>query len=139
LIEVLRAYDKPVICAFEATSNYHRPMAWRLIEAGIDVRLVSSMALARTREALHNGWDKNDPRDAQVILHMLRIGAAQRYHDPIRAGINDVQELSKTHEAIAKAKTSRCASASLTSPGAPRAPFAPRFRANVGIIRFPGN
>ena len=32
------------------------------------------MALARTREALHNGWDKNDPRDAQVILHMLRIG-----------------------------------------------------------------
>ena len=38
------------------------------------------MALARTREAPHNGWDKNDPRDAQVILHMLRIGAAtQRY------------------------------------------------------------
>jgi hypothetical protein len=29
------------------------------------------MALARTREALHNGWDKNDPKDAQVILHML--------------------------------------------------------------------
>lgn len=105
LIETLRAYGKPVICAFEATGNYHRPIAWRLIEAGFDVRLVSSMALARTREALHNGWDKNDPRDAQVILHMLRIGATQRYHDPLRAGINDVQELSKTHEAIAKAKT----------------------------------
>ena len=60
------------------------------------------MALARTREALHNGWDKNDPRDAQVILHMLRIGATQRYHDPLRAGINDVQELSKTHEAMPK-------------------------------------
>jgi len=105
LIEVLHGYGKPVICAFEATGNYHRPIAWRLIEADFDVRLVSSMALARTREALHNGWDKNDPRDAQVILHMLRIGATQRYHDPIRAGINDVQELSKTHEAIAKAKT----------------------------------
>jgi transposase len=105
LIEVLRAYGKPVICAFEATGDYHRPIAWRLIEASFEVRLVSSMALARTREALHNGWDKNDPRDAQVILHMLRIGATQRYHDPIRAGINDVQELSKTHEAIAKAKT----------------------------------
>jgi transposase len=87
-IETLRAYGKPVICAFEATGNYHRPIAWRLIEAGFDVRLVSSMALARTREALHNGWDKNDPRDAQVILHMLRIGATQRYHDPLRAGIN---------------------------------------------------
>jgi hypothetical protein len=77
LIETLRAYGKPVICAFEATGNYHRPIAWRLIEAGFDVRLVSLMALARTREALHNGWDKNDPRDAPVILHMLRIGATQ--------------------------------------------------------------
>lgn len=105
LIEVLHGYGKPAICAFEATGNYHRPIAWRLIEAGFDVRLVSSMALARTREALHNGWDKNDPRDAQVILHMLRIGATQRYHVSIKAGINDVQELSKTHEAIAKVKT----------------------------------
>jgi hypothetical protein len=69
------------------------------------VRLVSSLALARTREALHNSWDKNDPKDAQVILHMLRIQATQVYHDPLRAGINDVQELSKTHEAIARAKT----------------------------------
>jgi len=63
------------------------------------------MALARTREALHNGWDKNDPKDAQVILHMLRIDATQRYHDPLVAGINDIQELSKTHEAISRAKT----------------------------------
>lgn len=34
---------------------------------------------------------------------MLRIQATQVYHDPLRAGIND--ELSKTHEAIAAAKT----------------------------------
>ncbi|MDE4561860.1 IS110 family transposase [Sinorhizobium meliloti SM11] len=105
LIEVLQAYGRPVVCGFEATGNYHRPIAWRLAEAGYEVRLVSSLALARTREALHNSWDKNDPKDAQVILHMLRIQATQRYHDPLRAGINDVQELSKTHEAIAKAKT----------------------------------
>jgi len=105
LIEVLRAYGRPVVCGFEATGNYHRPIAWRLAEAGFEVRLISSLALARTREALHNSWDKNDPKDAQVMLHMLRIQATQRYHDPLRAGINDVQELSKTHEAIAKAKT----------------------------------
>ena len=105
LITTLAAYDRRVVCAFEATGNYHRPLAWRLIEAGFETRLVSSMALARTREALHNGWDKNDPKDAQVILHMLRIGATQRFHDPLIAGINDVQELSKTHEAISKAKT----------------------------------
>lgn len=54
---------------------------------------------------LHNGWDKNDPKDAQVILHMLRIGATQAYVDPLAAGINDLQELSKTHETISKAKT----------------------------------
>lgn len=89
----------------EATGNYHRPIAWRLREAGFQVRLVSSVALARTREALHDGWDKNDPKDAQVILHTLRIGASQTYHDPLAAGINDVQDLSKTHEAIAGAKT----------------------------------
>jgi transposase len=105
LIEVLQAYGRPVVCAFEATGNYHRPIGWRLAEAGFEVRLVSSLALARTREALHNSWDKNDPKDAQVILHMLRIQATQLYHDPLRAGINDVQELSKTHEAIARAKT----------------------------------
>ncbi|MBG0792444.1 IS110 family transposase [Methylocystis sp. H62] len=104
-VGTLAGYIRPVICAFEATGNYHRPLAWRLIEAGFEARLVSSMALARTREALHNGWDKNDPKDAQVILHMLRIGATQRYYDPLVAGINDVQELSKTHEAISRAKT----------------------------------
>lgn len=94
-----------MVCAFEATGNYHRPIVWRLAEAGFEVRLVSSLALARTREALHNSWDKNDPKDAQVMLHMLRIQATQVYHGPLRAGINDVQELSKTHEAIARAKT----------------------------------
>ena len=83
LIEALLAYGRPVICAFEATGNYHRPLAWRLAEAGFEVRLVSSLALARTREALHNSWDKNDPKDAQVILHMLRIQATQIYHDPV--------------------------------------------------------
>jgi transposase len=105
LVELLTGLGQPITCAFEATGNYHRPVAWRLLQAGFEVRLISSLALARTREALHNGWDKNDPKDAQVILHMLRIGASQRYHDPLAAGINDVQELSKTHDAISRAKT----------------------------------
>ncbi|MDX8542059.1 transposase, partial [Mesorhizobium abyssinicae] len=61
LVEVLQTYGRPVVCGFEATGNYHRPIAWRLAEAGFEVRLVSSLALARTREALHNSWDKNDP------------------------------------------------------------------------------
>lgn len=104
-IDQLRALNCPVQIGFEATGNYHRPLAWRLLEAGFDLRLISSVALARTREALHNGWDKNDPKDAQVMLHMLRIGATQRYYDPLMHGINDWQELSKTHEIVSKAKT----------------------------------
>jgi hypothetical protein len=105
LVEILTAYGNSVVIGFEATGDYHRGLAYRLLSAGFELRLVSSVALARTREALHNGWDKNDPKDAQVILHMLRIGAIQRYVDPLVAGINDLQELSKTHEAISKAKT----------------------------------
>jgi len=105
LIGILSDLKEPVLCGFEATGNYHRPLAWRLLEAGFDVRLISSVALARTREALHNSWDKNDPKDAQVILHMLKIGACQRYYDPLARGISDIQELSKTHEAISRAKT----------------------------------
>ena len=57
-IDRLRALNCPVQIGFEATGNYHRPLAWRLLEAGFDLRLISSVALARTREALHNGWDK---------------------------------------------------------------------------------
>lgn len=89
--------------AFDATANYL--LAYRLLEAGFALRLVSSVALARTREALHNGWDKNDPKDEQVILHVLKIGVTQTYLDPMRSGINDIQELSKAHEMISKAET----------------------------------
>lgn len=105
LADDLTAIGRPVIVGFEATGNYHRTLAHRLLSAGFELRLISSVALARTREALHNGWDKNDSKDAQVILHMLKIGATQRYVDPLAAGINDLQEMSKTHEAISKAKT----------------------------------
>lgn len=103
--EQLTAIGRPIVVGFEATGNYHRTLAHRLLTAGFELRLISSVALARTREALHNGWDKNDPKDAQVILHMLRIGATQRYVDPLAAGINDLQELSKTHETISRMKT----------------------------------
>ena len=39
-MEVLQTYDGPVVRGFEATGNYHRPIAWRLAEAGFEVRLV---------------------------------------------------------------------------------------------------
>lgn len=105
LINLLRSYQRPVRVAFEATGNYHRALVYQVCLAGFEIKLISSIALARTREALHNSWDKNDPKDAQVILHMMAIGAAQFYHDPLMHGTNDIQELSKTHDVISKSKT----------------------------------
>lgn len=105
LAALLREYERPVRVAFEATGNYHRALAYHLTQAGFETKLVSSVAMARTREALHNSWDKNDPKDAQVILHILAIGAEQFYHDPLIQGTNDVQELSKTHDIVSKSKT----------------------------------
>lgn len=103
LVQILADPGPSATCGLEATGNCRRPLAWRPLQAGFEVRLISS--LARPREALHNGWDKNDPEDAQAILHMLRIGASLRYLDPLLAGLDDLQELSKTHEAISRAKT----------------------------------
>ena len=105
LITSLARYGRPVRAAFEATGNGHRALAYHLATAGFEVKRVSSVALARTRQALHNSWDKNDPRDAQVILHRMEIGNEQFYHDPLVCGTNDIQQLSKTHDIVSKSKT----------------------------------
>ncbi|QIE48010.1 IS110 family transposase (plasmid) [Pseudohalocynthiibacter aestuariivivens] len=105
LATTLASYDLPERIGFEATGNYHRVLAHHLGQAGFELKLVSSVGLARTREALHNSWDKNDPKDAQVILHMLEIGAVQFFHDPLVTGTADTQELSKTHEIVSRSKT----------------------------------
>ena len=80
-----------IIVSFEANGNYHRTLAHTLLTAGFEMRLISSVALAQTLEALHNGSDKNESKHAQVILHMPRLGSTQRYVDPVAAGINDLQ------------------------------------------------
>ena len=64
LSAALASYNLPVRIGFEATGNYHRTLAHHLGQAGFELKLVSSVALARTREALHNSWDKNDPKVA---------------------------------------------------------------------------
>ncbi|KAB7783838.1 Mobile element protein [Methylorubrum populi] len=46
LIALLADFGQPVTCGFEATGNYHRPSAWRLLQAGFAVRLISTVAVA---------------------------------------------------------------------------------------------
>lgn len=90
--------------AFEATGNYHRTIAYHLHLHGFELKLISSIASAKTREAMFNTWDKNDRKDTQVILHLLKTGLTQIYHDPLINNYNDVQELSKTHEQVSLRK-----------------------------------
>jgi len=92
LITSLARYGRPVRAAFEATGSDHRALAYHLATAGFEVKRLSSVALARSRQALHNSWDKNDPRDAQVIFQMLEIGNEQFYHDPLVCGTNHIQQ-----------------------------------------------
>jgi transposase len=104
LVATLRALAHPCEVAFEPTGDYHRPLAYVLGQAGCRLRFVSSLAVARTREALYNTWDKNDPKDAQVILHLLKQGTTQTYVDPLVTGYLDLQEVANTYQQISLRK-----------------------------------
>lgn len=105
LIDFLRGLGGRCRVALEPTGDYHRPLAHRLLRAGFEVVSISSVAQSRFREAMFNSWDKNDPKDAAVILEMLKQGRTQTYIDPMLAGHHDIQELSKTYYQISRART----------------------------------
>jgi transposase len=105
LVGFLHECNGPCRVGLEPTGNYHRPLAYRLLQEGFEVFLISSVAAARYRDALFNSWDKNDPKDAAVILQMLKEGRALYYHDPIAADTHDLQELSKTYMQVSLART----------------------------------
>lgn len=105
LVDLLNTLPRPARIAMEPTGDCHRTLAFRLLQEGFDVCLVSSVAGARYREAIFNSWDKNDPKDASVILALLKQGITLRYVDPLLAGHHGLQELSKTHYQISLAKT----------------------------------
>lgn len=105
LIDFLRGLGGNCRVAMEPTGDYHRPIAHRLLTSGFEVVSISSVAQSRFREAMFNSWDKNDPKDAAVILEMLKQGRTQRYVDPLLAGHHDIQELSKTYYQISRART----------------------------------
>ncbi len=103
-VQRLRDLKRPCEIAFEPTGDYHRPIAFWLGDAGFRLHQVSSLAVARTREALYNSWDKNDPKDAQVILHLLKTGATQRFVDPMATGYLDLQEMANTYQQVSLRK-----------------------------------
>ena len=70
---------------------HHRPLAYFLRSQGFEVSLISSLSAARTREALFNSRDKNDPKDSEILLRLLKQGVMQTYYDPLWEGFHDIQ------------------------------------------------
>jgi len=103
--EYLMSLPGPCRIAFEPTADYHRPIAWFLLDKGFEVFLVSSVACARAREAIFNSRDKNDPKDTKVILYLLESGITQRYYDPLVEGHHELQELANTYSVIVFRRT----------------------------------
>ena len=103
-VTYLKRLPGRILAGLEPTGDYHRPLAYRLLSEGFDVVAVSSVALARLREARFGTWDKNDPKDAQVILSMLAQGMVQTYYDPLAHGAHDLQEVSGTYYQITVAR-----------------------------------
>lgn len=101
----LSSVGHPPTIGFEPTTEYHRGLAYFLKKKGFSVCSVSSVAVSRTREALHNSRDKNDPKDAAVILHLLRTDVTQTYFDPVIEQVNDLKELSLRYAQISKRTT----------------------------------
>lgn len=104
-VAFLHSLAGPVQVALEPTGDYHRNIAYRLLTEGFHVVSISSLALARFREARFGTWDKNDPKDAQVMLAMMAQGLVQIYWDPLFSGSHDWQELSNTYFHITLART----------------------------------
>lgn len=94
-----------VIVGFEATGYYHRPLAYYLSRKKFTVKLISSIATARTRESQYNSLDKNDKRDCKVILHLLKSDITQIYYDPFINHKIDAQELSNSYRVASLRKT----------------------------------
>ena len=105
LTQFLASFNMPCKIAFEPTADYHRLIAWRLLTEGHELFLASSIACARTREAIFNSRDKNDIKDARVILYLLESGIVQHYHDPLAYNLNDLQELANTYATVAFRRT----------------------------------
>jgi transposase len=104
-VQFLHSLSGPVRIGLEPTGDYHRPIAHRLLREGFEVVSISSLALARFREARFGTWDKNDPKDAQVMVAMMEQGMVQIYWDPLVSGAHDWQELSNTYFHITLART----------------------------------
>lgn len=92
---------KSIIVVFEPTAGYHRNIAWWFHQQGVQCHLVSSVRCARVREMLFRIWDKNDRKDAGVIMYLLEQGLSSPFYELLANDIPDIQKiLNKYHQVI---------------------------------------
>jgi hypothetical protein len=82
----MRQLGAPVLIGFEATGSYHRPLAYFLRAQGFALRLIPTMSLARTREAMHSsGTSGPNP----IQLTVLGCGNQPELNDSFRKLIGE--------------------------------------------------
>jgi transposase len=63
-----------IICGLESTGNYQKPLADYLSHKGLNVVLVSTLAVSQNRQMLNVSWDKSDKKDAFNIADLIGQG-----------------------------------------------------------------
>lgn len=107
LIHAAEAPAEDILVAFEPTADFHLNIAYWLRSQGALCHMVSSLACARACEMLFKSWDKNDKKDARVIMYLMQQGMMQPFYDPLVNEMLDIQELANTYYQISLAR-SRC-------------------------------
>lgn len=91
--EIQEAQGLPkVVFGLEPTANYHKPLGEYLIRCGLDVVLVSGVAVKRNRELLDGRWDKHDTKDSANVADLIAQGKCQFYEYPAM-GLRDLRSL----------------------------------------------
>lgn len=75
---------RKVVFGLEPTANYHKPLGEYLIRCGLEVVLVSGVAVKRNRELLDGRWDKHDTKDSANVADLISQGKCQFYEYPER-------------------------------------------------------
>jgi len=88
-----------VVIGMEPTADYWRPLYAWLVENGLEVKLVSSLKVKRSKDLMDNSPLKSDKKDALVIAELtkanmvLSFGPKQKEIEEVRKCVGHVEDL----------------------------------------------
>lgn len=80
------------VFGLEPTGNYHKPLGEYLIKCGLDVVLVSGLAVKNNRELIDGRWDKHDTKDSANVADLVSQGKCLYYDYPCMP-LRDLRDL----------------------------------------------